>query len=86
MKSALVLLMLAACGGRVETQEPQSGSEHAPDPCGPLQRQAANVWCDRGHQFAFYCQASPKPNDCYAAKQSDDGTGDALYCCDPAAF
>jgi len=57
------------------------------DGCGSrLKLEQVRVWCDRAHPFAVYCRMSPQPDYCISAKVSDDGTGDALYCCDPAGL
>jgi hypothetical protein len=93
MRSVLVVVALGllGCGGSVD--EGTAGGAAGVsmphsllDDCNREPLSTAKTWCDRAHPLAFYCQASPEPNYCVAVKVSTDGTGDALYCCDPAGL
>lgn len=73
-----LLLLLAACGSAVDSRGTLEGC--TPEPT------AVQAWCDRAHPLAEYCSASPQPDYCVVVKVADDGTGDALYCCDPTGL
>lgn len=81
MRAILILVFVAACGGSAEVDN-RPGTL---DGC-VLEPSAVETWCDREHPVAAYCGASPQLDYCVVVKPSDDGTGDALYCCDPAGL
>jgi hypothetical protein len=87
----LVVLGLVGCGGSATegSDDGTAGVSGPRDPLADCAREPLSVvktWCDRAHPFAVYCRVSPEPDYCVAVKVSTDGTGDALYCCDPAGL